>query len=340
MPAFKPENDSPSTTASDYAGYNDIVDYILGITFEIWEQRKVDNILDYYGADIDVFSLEGITHGSAKMVEQTHATLMAFPDRLLLAEDVIWSGDMAVGFSSHRINSPMTNRGATVFGAATGQHITTTNIADCEITQGRISREWLFRDNLALTRQLGLDTLPAAQKLLKGVDDKLRNWLHQEFSRVSKGLSYPDLTIGQSETDPHFDFAKRVLENCWIHGKREQLTKAYAPYCVLQRAPTRIFSGRDKLLQHYENWRTTLPGAKLTIDHICSQALDQQGQRVAVRWSAAAHHQSAFSGLEPTGNPIYINGVTHWNILQGQIVAEWTVFDELAMLTQALDDQD
>jgi hypothetical protein len=34
--------------------------------------------------------------------------------------------------------------------------------------------------------------------------------------------------------------------------------------------------------------------------------------------------------------PVYILGVTHWLLVDGRIAAEWTVFDELAVLAQTL----
>jgi predicted ester cyclase len=326
-----------SSALPAYGGYNNIVDYILGITFEIWEQRQVGRILDYYGADIDVYSLEGITHGSASMVEQTHATLKAFPDRLLLGESVVWSGNMTRGFSSHRITSPMTNRGETRFGPATGKPLLIMNVADCEITEGRITREWLLRDNLALVSQLGYDVHTAARRLAGQFDKRFRDWLSQEFSRVSQGRTGPALTIGQEQPDPQLQFAKNVLENLWVGGDTETLESVYAPYCVMQRAPVRIFSGRPEILRHYYRWRNAFPRCKLTVDHVCSQPHDINGVHVAARWSIAAEHKGAFAGIDPHDRPVYVVGVTHWRVMDGKIIAEWTVFDELAVIAQLLD---
>ncbi len=157
-------NESPRHSASTagqeqpaYGADCSVTDYILGITFEIWEEGQVDKILQYYSEDCPVYGLDGITRGAAQMVEQTHATLKAFPDRLLIGDDVIWTGTVSNGFSSHRVLSPMTNLGDTAFGPATGRSVRVMNMADCEITDGQISREWLVRDNLALVRQLGFD---------------------------------------------------------------------------------------------------------------------------------------------------------------------------------------
>ena len=107
-----------------YGADDDIVDYILGITFEIWEQRGVELVHQYYADDCVVWGIDGITHGSQAVVDSTWATLEAFPDRNLLAENVIWSGNRRDGYyTSHRLLSRATNRGATVYGPATGINI-------------------------------------------------------------------------------------------------------------------------------------------------------------------------------------------------------------------------
>ena len=148
-----------------YSADSQIADFILGITFEIWEQRQVEKILDYYAEDVQVFSLEGITSSASEMVDKTYATLESYPDRKLLGDEVITSGNARKGFSSHRIISPMTNTGASAFGPATGKFIQTMNVADCELENGRIVREWLMRDNLAMVRQLGILPLDAASQV-------------------------------------------------------------------------------------------------------------------------------------------------------------------------------
>ena len=70
-----------SKNAKPPEGYNadsDLVDFILGITFEIWEQGQIEKIHDYYAENVEVHSLEGVTSRAATMVENTHSTLSAF----------------------------------------------------------------------------------------------------------------------------------------------------------------------------------------------------------------------------------------------------------------------
>jgi predicted ester cyclase len=322
--------------APAYGVEHGVVDFILGITFEIWEQRQVEQILHYYSEDCSVFGLDGLTSGAAEMVEKTRETLAAYPDRLLLGDDVIWTGDTSHGFSSHRIISPMTNLGSSLFGPATEKRVMVMNIADCEINQGLITREWLVRDNLALVSQLGFDIESAAQKIARGFTPSLKEWLRHEYARVNGvHLVKPQGPRPPSDRDVA-SFAKHVLYSCWVSGDASELQSAYAPYCVLQRAPVRIHSGQDQVLAHYRDWRKAFPHARLTVDHVCSQPFDDGNQNIAVRWSVAAVHEGAFAGCMPSGKPIYIVGVTHWRVVDGRIAAEWTVFDELSMMAQTL----
>ena len=112
--------------------FKDFPDYILGITNEIWEQRGIETLNHYYSDDIIVRSPEGIVIGNKKVINATKNTLKEFPDRELLGEDVIWSGNPNDGMlSSHRILSTATHNGIGVFGDATGKKLVYRVIADC-----------------------------------------------------------------------------------------------------------------------------------------------------------------------------------------------------------------
>jgi predicted ester cyclase len=327
------EHQSNTPTAA-YGIDNDLVDYILGITFEIWEQGQVELIHAYYAENVEVFSLESMTTSATTMVNNTHKTLATYPDRLLLADDVITQGSTTLGFSSHRLVSPMSNNGESVFGPATCRQILAMNIADCEVNDGLITREWLVRDNLAVIKQLGFDPLTCAKVIAEQFDEKQINWLASEHARTSNEQA--PVATNSSDAGNLHSFAQHTLSNCWVDGNNDALKAIYAPYCVMQRAPLQKYSGRDALLGHYADWRCALPNASLSIDHVCSQPFDEHNQRIAVRWSVAAHHEGEFANQPATGKPVYIVGVTHWQVVDGRIAAEWTVFDELAMLAQTL----
>ena len=125
--------------------------------------------------------------------------LEAFPDRLLLGDNVVWSRSRKSGFySSHRITSPMTNRGPSAFGEATGRRVCITNVADCVVEDGVVTREWLMRDNLALVRQLGFEPAEAA-RLAARVGPEDHDWMAREAQRVAR--AEPLTVVAQREAD-------------------------------------------------------------------------------------------------------------------------------------------
>ena len=138
--------------------FTDIVDYILRITYRIWEGKQVGLCYDYYSEDCPVYTLGGVFYGAEVVTQNTVNTLAAFPDRTLHAENIIWGGDDQRGFhSSHLIKSHMTNMGDSEFGPATGKEATIYVIAHCVVKENKVIEEWLVRDNLSLVEQLGFD---------------------------------------------------------------------------------------------------------------------------------------------------------------------------------------
>ena len=318
-----------------YGADDDIVDYILGITFEIWEEGGVDLIHQYYAADCVVWGLDGITHGSAAVVDGTHATLRGFPDRLLLAENVIWSGNRADGYyTSHRLLSLATNTGPTAYGAPTGVRIRMTNIADCVVEDGVIVREWLVRDNMTLATQLGAEPVAAARDMAAARSSELSAWIVAERQRVAAATP----AGGEYRATPRQDptgFAWQVLQSCW-RGDRKRFDETHAPYSVMHRSPLRHYSGRGAIYDYYQDLRRVMGDAAFSVDHVASQPFAENGIDIAVRWSASGEHEGSVHGIEPTGRPMFIMGVTHWRCINDRITAEMTVFDDLAVLSQVL----
>lgn len=319
-----------------YGPDNDIVDFILGITFEIWEEGGVELIHQYYASDSVIYGLDGITHGAQAVVDGTRKTLEGFPDRLLLAENVIWSGNRKDGYySSHRLLSLATNKGPTIYGPPTGVRIRMTNIADCIVEEGQITREWLVRDNMTLATQLGADPVAAARNMAENRNDELAQWIESETERV-KAVEVPDaIDTAVTPREHPRGFAWRVLHSCW-RGKRELFDTTHAPYSVLHRSPLRHYSGRGDVYGYYQNLRRIMGHVHFSVDHVSSQPFADNGIDIAVRWTACGLHEGDVMGVAPTGKPMFIMGVTHWRCINDRISAEMTIFDDLAVLSQTL----
>ena len=321
--------------AGAYGPDSDIVDFILGITFEIWEQRGVDLIHRYYAPDVEVYGMEGVIHGAQAMVDGTRQMLEAFPDRLLLGDNVVWSGSREGGFySSHRITSPMTNLGPSAFGEATGRRVCITNVADCVVEEGVVTREWLMRDNLALVRQLGFEPTEAAARLAANLGPGDRDWMNRELERIAEA---EPLTVARG-TDPSDGtrLATEFLATQWGSADGPMSWDRYAPYAVLHRSPVERYSGREAVKGHYADLQRAFGNPRISLDHVACQPFGSGGMDIAARWTAAGSHADTFAGTAATGKPVFILGVSHWRTAAGRVVAEWTVFDQLAVLAQIL----
>ena len=147
------------------AVYRDIVDYIVRCTHRIWEEKDVGLCRTHYGADCTLHTLAGPAVGMEVVTQNTIGALAAYADRVVLAEDVIWSEDApGTYYSSHRIMSRSTHFGdEPLIAGATMRGSGTTTIADCKVIANKIVEEWLVRDNIRALWQVGADPRALAE---------------------------------------------------------------------------------------------------------------------------------------------------------------------------------
>lgn len=311
--------------------FRDLTDYILGITHEIWESGHIERIDDYYSTDCLIYTLGGMVHGSAAIITNTKETLRVFPDRLLLGEAVI-GARLGPGrfLSSHRIGSPMTHAGDLPYKSATGRKIFVRTIADCLVENGRITKEWLVRDNYSLALQIGAAPLQVARYVADGRTAECRDWLETQYRRAVRDATRGVVTDFEPNTAAAYSAA--VLCDQWVAGASHERS-AYAPYAVLYDSQV-VSSGAEAIKSHYAKLRRSMEKAAVSVDHVTVQDRTAGEYRVAVRWTLAFDHVGPLWGLAPSGKPAVLLGVTHWQIVAGRIVAEWSVYDRIALLAQ------
>ncbi len=160
-------------------------DYIIGITYDIWEGGGLGLIeSDYYAATCPVYTPLSVSYTAQEVTAGTRSTLAEFPDRNLLADDIIVGAKRPGFYSSHRVRSVATHLGPGRFAPPSGRSLTMLTIADCQCRDNRIVEEWLVRDQAGIARQVGRDprllgyelgrTNPAAAA--PGVEALLARW--------------------------------------------------------------------------------------------------------------------------------------------------------------------
>lgn len=58
------------------------------------------------------------------------------------------------------------------------------------------------------------------------------------------------------------------------------------------------------------------------------------GDRVVIRWDCTATHRGKFLGVDPTGQPIEITGITIFKLANGKIIRLWNNWDTFGLMQQ------
>ena len=309
--------------------WKDFPHYILGITEEIWEGRGLAaRMRDYYHPEVIVRMPGGISFGEKGSTAATMSTLVEFPDRVLLGEDVIWSGSPQVGMlSSHRILSTATHRRDGMFGPATGRRVRYRAFADCYAKNNMISDEWLIRDNGAVVRQLGMDVKEWARERLSGLD--------------------PETQPFRPEVDVQGPYTGRGNDNEWgaalasllgrvMDGELSVITDQYDRAVQADYPGGQTVHGREEVDAFWLGLRASFPSAEFAIHHQIGMADASMPPRAALRWSLTGRHDGWGSFGRPTGAPVHVMGITHAEFGPRGLRREWTLFDETAIWTQIL----
>ena len=311
--------------------FADLADYILGVTREIWEGRGVAALHRYYAPDIPMRSPSSVVVGNRAVIAATLATLAEFPDRELLGEDVIWSGDEETGFlSSHRILSVATHTGDGIHGRATGRKVRFRAIADCAAKENVIYDEWLIRDQGAIVRQLGLDPRrhaaarieaeggPAACVKPLTPETDLEGRYRGAGNDHPRGAAYADLVTRIMDADlgavrEHYDRAVQVELPGGVTGH-----------------------GWGAAERFWMALRAAFPSAAFRVHHVIGREDPEMPPRAALRWSLTGRHDGFGAFGEPTGAQVHVLGLSHAELGPRGLRREWVLYDETAIWKQIL----
>jgi predicted ester cyclase len=335
--------------------FTDLSHYIRVITDRIWEGRRINDIERYYSDPCVVETPLGVSTSIQDVIMGTQATLHMFPNRRLLAEDIIISGDDDHGYlSSHRIISPMTHQGDGNFGTATGKQVRARTIADCVCKDNRIIHEWLVRDHAAIALSIG--TTPKALATLWLGERK--GW-HKPMAPAAPASYQSDISGNVHQTlkastnqeanttvanNHALNFATRYAAN--LERLASNRAKAVNFTALYDEAVHQIIPGEahqyGKVAAH-DYWYSLFSAFKVeqfSIEHLVENSSSQRGRRVALRWRAMARHQAAGeSGQQfgvATARLVEIMGINHIEIVDDLVLREWVLIDEVALWMQIL----
>lgn len=309
--------------------FADLPDYILKITKEIWEDRGLATLNQYYAPDLPMRFPSGLVRGNQAVIDGTMTTLAEFPDRQLLGEDVIWSGNEDEGFlSSHRLVTSGTHTGHGVFGPPTGNHFVIRAIADCAAKDNVIYDEWLIRDSGGIVRQLGMEP--------------------EQFARdqiIREGG--PEMAVRPFHPADDVDggYTSRGNDNEWGQKLADILTRIMdKDFAVIRAEYDRAVRVEHAGGQGGWSWdfpeiqwmrlRSSFPSAKFEIHHQIGREDPRMPPRAAVRWSLTGKHDGFGMFGAPSGAEVHVMGITHAEWGDWGLRREFTLFDEVSIWKQ------
>ncbi len=311
--------------------FKDFPDYIIGITKEIWEDRGIATLNQYYAPDIVVRSPGSVVVGNQGVIAATMATLAEFPDRTLLGEDVIWSGSPEEGMlSSHRLLSTATHLGDGVYGKATGKKLNYRILADCHAINNQINDEWLIRDQSAIVQQMGWDPKEYARDLIAregGPDACVQPYTPANDKPGPYEGHGNDNEWGQK----YADILSRIM------NAEMGVIEAEYDRAVLSEYPGGT-TGHSwgPVDRFWMGLRASFPNAEFKIHHQIGRDDPMMPPRAAIRWTLHGKHDGWGVFGVPTGAEVFVLGISQAEFGPWGLRKEYTLFDETSIWKQIL----
>ncbi|MEO0356815.1 MAG: ester cyclase [Pseudomonadota bacterium] len=311
--------------------WKDVPDYILGITKEIWEDRQIGTLRQYYAPDLIVRSPASVVVGNQGIIAATQTTLAEFPDRELPGEDVIWCDTGSRSFlSSHRLLCTATHLGHGAYGVPTGRKLIYRILADCWCQENAVHDEWLVRDQAAIVQQMGFD---------------LVTWVRNQIAReggpaacvkpFTPGNDVAGPYKGRGTQDDRAVYAATVLTDM-MGGDFGVIARQY-DRAVQSHYPAHSYGfGHGPVDKFWLGLRSAVPSAQFTVHHQIGKTGGLMPDRAALRWSLDGNHDGWGRFGPPTGAPLHVMGITHFEFGSRGVVREWSLIDDTAVWRQIL----
>ena len=312
--------------------FKNLKDYILKITYRIWEERGVERIRDYYGENAPVKTPTSVSHSVEDVISSTWDILKMFPDRQLIGEDVIGSEDLPGTFySSHRILSTSTHLGDGFYGSPSGSKLTYRVVADCICRENQVIDEWMVRDQSAIVKQIGLEPDQFARQLISKLKEK--------GSEIPTAEEFVSRWTGTPDSAPLSIAAKNLVQTyqaIWERSEFSILEKSHNRACQVFGPGAKVIYGSELLFEFFKGYTDSFPNGRYRVHHWILNEEAGKNDRIALRWSYTADHSGSGTFGKPTGVPVVIMAMTHAELQEGLVVREYHAIDEVSIWMQII----
>lgn len=118
---------------------------------------------------------------------------------------------------------------------------------------------------------------------------------------------------------------RRFFDEVWNGQRLEVVDEVFAPTVLLGGQPV----PRDTIKQVVATRRAAFPDIQVTVDDQVAE-----GDKVSTRRTWRATHQGPYRGIAATGKRVTWSQISIVRLVDGKIVEDWPVADEVALLQQ------
>ena len=155
--------------------------------------------------------------------------------------------------------------------------------------------------------------------------------------RDLRAAASPEEALSLSAPVPGFDvdgFARNNFEGLWNRRDHEAMAKFYAEDFTFQGPTDRTFTGLAAYTDFLDSLQSCFPDMELQVDEVYWMGNELDGFLTSERWSATGTHGGDGLYGPATGCEVQVWGITQHKILNGRIVREWMLFNELDLMMQ------
>ena len=181
-----------------------------------------------------------------------------------------------------------------------------------------------------MVRQIGFTPKDFAQILIdkEGGVEKAK----QLFNSNSKMNS--DYKQGAVPDDCTGGKYSKILKNIF---KDDYDFYDYARAATIYWPGNKIGHGREDIIKFWNALKNTFSDMKFSVEHIGYLEEADKNPKASIRWFLEGNHSKDTEEFgEKSNKNIFIMGINHTEIIDGNIIREWVLFDEVAIWKQIL----
>jgi steroid delta-isomerase-like uncharacterized protein len=122
---------------------------------------------------------------------------------------------------------------------------------------------------------------------------------------------------------------RRMEDEIFNKRRLDAIDEFISPDYVLRTAATGMPAGRDAVRGSIAAYLAGFSDLRISVDELVAE-----GDRVVGLFTFTGTHDGDLFGIPPTGRAISVRQMAMYRIRDGQVVEEWEVSDQLALMQQ------